>query len=261
MTPIRIRDLEIGNGIPKIIVPIVGEDEREILEQAKLAKERGADMVEWRIDFFAECNHSQSVRTILEALRQYMGNTPILVTFRTAKEGGEKDISVDDYVSLYQNILKTELADLIDVELFMGEKILKSLVQSAHDHHALVIASSHDFEKTPPKKEILSRLIRMQEWGADLAKIAVMPQTSDDVKTLLEASQEMVSEYARGPIVTMSMSDLGKITRVIGEVSGSSMTFGSAQKASAPGQIEVRKLKAMLEEVHRKVEESINPLS
>lgn len=46
----------------------------------------------------------------------------------------------------------------------------------------------------------------MQELDADIPKIAVMPQNKKDVLTLLSATEEMASEYADRPIITMSMA-------------------------------------------------------
>ena len=91
--------------------------------------------------------------------------------------------------------------------------------------------SNHDFFKTPSKEEIISRLCAMQEKGADIPKIAVMPQSKKDVLTLLSATNEMVEEHANRPIITMSMAATGVISRLAGEVFGSCLTFGAAQKS------------------------------
>ena len=96
----------------------------------------------------------------------------------------------------------------------------------------------------------MARLQKMQEFGADLPKIAVMPQCRKDVLTLLAATEEMAGTYADRPIITMSMAKDGVISRICGEVFGSALTFGTAGKASAPGQIEVERLREVLEIFH-----------
>lgn len=111
--------------------------------------------------------------------------------------------------------------------------------------------SNHDFFKTPSKEEIISRLCAMQEKGADIPKIAVMPQSKKDVLTLLSATNEMVEEHANRPIITMSMAATGVISRLAGEVFGSCLTFGAAKKVSAPGQMGVNDLKIILETLHK----------
>ena len=77
----------------------------------------------------------------------------------------------------------------------------------------------------------------MQDEGCDIAKIAVMPNSRQDVLTLMEASVEMLEHTARCPFVTMSMGTIGKVTRVAGAFTGSCMTFGTAGAMSAPGQV------------------------
>lgn len=86
--------------------------------------------------------------------------------------------------------------------------------------------------------------------GADIPKIAVMPQSAGDVLTLLSATEEMARCYADRPIITMSMSSQGVISRLCGEVFGSSMTFGAVGQVSAPGQIPVDQLCQALEILH-----------
>ncbi|STS80155.1 3-dehydroquinate dehydratase [Klebsiella pneumoniae] len=67
--------------------------------------------------------------------------------------------------------------------------------------------SNHDFHKTPAQEDIIYRLRRMQDLGADLPKIAVMPQSPQDVLTLLAATLTMKEKYATRPLITMSMAN------------------------------------------------------
>ena len=69
--------------------------------------------------------------------------------------------------------------------------------------------SNHDFHKTPAQEDIIYRLRRMQDLGADLPKIAVMPQSPQDVLTLLAATLTMKEKYATRPLITMSMGKSG----------------------------------------------------
>ena len=90
----------------------------------------------------------------------------------------------------------------------------------------------------------------MQELGADIPKIAVMPGNKKDVLTLLSATREMAEEYADRPIITMSMSGNGVISRLSGEIFGSAMTF-ALKKASAPEQMRVEDLRQVLQILHK----------
>ena len=56
------------------------------------------------------------------------------------------------------------------------------------------------------KADIIYRLRKMQDMNADIPKIAVMPQNRKDVLTLLAATEEMATNYADRPIITISMA-------------------------------------------------------
>ena len=64
-------------------------------------------------------------------------------------------------------------------------------------------------------------------------------------------------ELINRPIITMSMGKLGLISRLCGEVFGSALTFGCAGQASAPGQIDAKELKAVLEITHNNFVQNI----
>lgn len=250
MNTIKVRDIEIGAGAPKIIVPIVGVTKEDILNEAKTFDSIPVDVVEWRVDWFEHVFEFDKVEDVLKELRTALGNIPLLLTFRTKKEGGEKAIDTKDYKELNLRAAKTGYVDFIDVEIFTGDDVVREIIDGAHAAGVKVIASNHDFFKTPAKSDIIYRLRKMQDMGADIPKIAVMPQSKRDVLTLLCATEEMVTDYADRPIITMSMAGTGVISRLCGEVFGSSMTFGAAKKASAPGQMGVNDLNTVLDLLH-----------
>ena len=251
MNPVVIRNVRIGEGVPKICVPIVGKTEEEIIDEARMIKELPIDLVEWRADWFSGVFECERVKNVLKQLRNILGEIPLLFTFRTAKEGGERAIEDAEYLILNTMVADTKMADLIDVEIFSDEETVNKMIAHAHQNGVYVIASNHDFHKTPEKEEIIFRLKKMQDMGADILKIAVMPQKKKDVITLLAATEEMVSNYAKQPVVTMSMSGNGVVSRLTGEAFGSAITFGAAKTASAPGQIPVNDLRKVLDILHQ----------
>lgn len=253
MNPVMIRGVAIGEGIPKICVPIVGKTREEIIKAAEEIRTLPVDVVEWRADWFEQVFEAEAVFDVLQELRRILGELPLLFTFRTKKEGGEKEIDEKYYRTLNQLVVESGLADLIDVEVFIGDDVVNDLVRTAHENGVKVIGSNHDFEKTPEKDEIIRRLCRMQEMEVDLPKIAVMPREKVDVLTLLAATEEMNRKYADRPIITMSMAGDGVISRLCGEVFGSVLTFGAAGKVSAPGQIGVAELRQILTILHESV--------
>lgn len=201
--------------------------------------------------FFDEVEDVEAVNLALKEIHSVIPELPLIFTFRSAKEGGEKQVSTEYYIALNIAAAESGLVDIIDVELFNEEQDVKLLVETAHTHNVSVIISNHDFHGTPSQEEIISRLRKAQELGGDLPKIAVMPQDAGDVLTLLEATHMMKEQYADRPIITMSMAGAGVISRLAGEIFGSALTFGAAHKPSAPGQVAVVELRNVLSLLHR----------
>ena len=251
MKTVQVRNITIGEGRPKICVPIVGQTKEDILLEAGTFERIPVDVVEWRVDWFENVFDTDKVLDVAKDLQTVLKDTPILFTFRTAKEGGEKAISSEDYKALNMAVAKSGYVDFIDVEAFTGEEIVKSMIQEAHSYGVKVIASNHDFDATPEKDEIVRRLRMMQDYGADIPKMAVMPKSKQDVLTLLSATLEMSEQFADRPIITMSMAGTGVVSRLTGETFGSALTFGAATKASAPGQINVNELEQVLDIIHK----------
>lgn len=245
---VQVKNIILGAGMPKICIPLVGEDVLQLEEQLVQAKKAGADLLEWRADLFAGAENTEEVLKTLAVLHKKAGEVPLLFTFRTKREGGGKKIAEDAYVRLCTAVADSGLADMLDIEWAFGA-VAQKLAQLAKRQNMITVLSNHDFDKTPPQAEIVRRLHSMQSMGADLPKIAVMPQTAQDVLCLLSASEQYDRE-GDAPAVTMAMGKLGAVSRFTGEVFGSAVTFGTAGQSSAPGQIEAGKLRVLLEALH-----------
>ena len=248
---VDVRNIKIGSGVPKIAVSIMGKDDSELCEEIRYLSNVKFDIVEWRVDFYRDVENIESVKKTLSNIRKMLCNTPIIFTFRSKDEGGNKKISKDKYIELISEVIKTKEADLVDVELFAGDELVKNIVDLSHKNDVKVIVSNHDFLKTPSEEDILQRLSKMILLGADLPKIAVMPQNMNDVLTLLSATNKVKNQYPDKSIITMSMGKMGMISRVAGEFFGSALTFGSVKEASAPGQIKSDDLEIILNLLHK----------
>ena len=249
---VKIRDVVIGEGRVKTIVPITGTTADEAMAQARvIGGSAQTDVVEFRVDFLDIALDAGKLAALGPKVAAQLNGKPLIVTFRTKAEGGNKTIADADYGALYATLLKAQFADLIDVEMFRSEAVVRRLVAGAHQVGAFIVMSNHDFSGTPPAAELLARLRRQQELGADVLKLAMMPRDPSDVLELLRATWEMASRYAERPMMTMSMGGTGVVSRLAGEIFGSAMCFGMIGRASAPGQVEVERLAAVLDIVHR----------
>lgn len=243
MTTVKVRNIVLGEGLPKIAVPNVGVTEEEILASAKGIAAAKPDIMEWRIDYYeAGIKDNEKLIATAKALRDVVGELPILVTFRTKNEGGVLELGEDEYLDLVATVVTNRLGDAVDIELFHDEERVKDLVKQAHNYNVVVIMSNHDFEKVPAKDVIEFRLKKMADLGADVPKLACMPHSADDVLTLLSATNNARKALST-PIITMAMADLGKVSRIAGQVFGSCLSFGAVGKTSAPGQLSIEDLR------------------
>ncbi|KYQ84198.1 3-dehydroquinate dehydratase [Acinetobacter sp. NRRL B-65365] len=233
----------------KTIVPITAKTKEQAIAQAKvIAANADADLAEFRIDLLSFASDSKQVIALGHELKKILGTKPMIATIRTHNEGGQLTISDADYGKTYLAYLQQPFMDMLDVEMFRDQLIVKNTVKLAHAKKVLIVMSNHDFQKTPAEAEIIKRLLKQDELGADILKIAVMPQSKQDVFTLMNATLK-VSQQSKKPLLTMSMGKLGTISRIATANMGGSFSFGMIGEASAPGQIDVTQLKQFLKTV------------
>lgn len=250
MNHVCVKNCCIGSGRPKICVPLVAETMRDIFSQARGMQRKRFDIVEWRIDWFEQFEDPDTVRRAARILHGILDDQPFLFTFRTQKEGGKHPISPEYYVELNRMAVEEHLVDMIDVELFSGDDIIRQLVEIAHNANVPVVISNHDFKKTPSQEALVERMKHAEALGADILKIAVMPQNKRDVLSLLCATEQM-SRESNCPLITMSMGKDGIISRLSGEIFGSCVTFGTIGMASAPGQLDLDSMNNVLDLLHQ----------
>ncbi|SFH92818.1 3-dehydroquinate dehydratase [Tindallia magadiensis] len=253
---VEVKGVKIGEGAPKLCVPMVGTHEEELLEEAKTIKGLPCDLVEWRADFFQQVMDLERVTITLTKIREIIPELPIIFTFRNKKEGGHQEITPYYYKKLNETVMETGQVDLVDVELFSDAELVEDMVKAGKRNKVALIISNHDFEKTPPVEEMIRRMLKAIDLGGDIAKIAVMPACVADVLALQEVTRRMKEDYEKGPLITMAMGGLGLITRLSGEIFGSALTFGAAAQTSAPGQIAVKELRPIIELLHDKMKKS-----
>lgn len=169
----------------KTIVPITAKTKEQALAQAQvIANTADADLAEFRIDLLSFASDTKQVIALGHELKKILGNKPMIATIRTKNEGGQLEISDADYGKTYQAYLKNPFMDWLDVEMFRDQKVVSEIVQKAHQKKVLVVMSNHDFQKTPSQDEIEKRLLKQDQMGADVLKIAVMPKSKQDVFTV-----------------------------------------------------------------------------
>ncbi len=194
------------------------------------AKELGADILELRIDLISE----DPVKILIELKKLGL---PIIITNRMKEEGGAWPGSETGRIRKLISLIP--YADAVDIERIAEKRDL--VVQETKNAGKKVIISTHDFQNTPDNEAMTGFISESFEKAADIAKLAVMPHSLDDVLRLLD-----VTLHSSGHVCTIAMGETGKHSRIMAPIYGSVMTYGYVDIPVAPGQLRVDELKNML---------------
>jgi len=248
---IEIRGKTLGGGTPLICTPLVGRTNERVLAEADSVLGKNPDVIEWRVDYFAAIGDTTAVLETGRALRAAVGSLPIIFTRRSVNEGGEKiAIGDEEVVRLYDAVGASGLVDFLDFEMSNDAAHVRGVRESARGNGSRVILSYHNFGYTPGLDFLVQRFLEAERLGADVAKVAVMPRDRADVLTLLAATAQAEAK-ARIPLISMSMGPLGAVTRMIGGIFGSSLSFAVGEGSSAPGQMPIADLRAVYDVIGR----------
>lgn len=248
---IDVRGRKLGGETPLICTPLVGRTRERVLAEAASVVAKKPDVIEWRVDFFDGIGDTAAVLDTGRALRAAAGDTPIIFTRRSIKEGGEPiAIGDEEVVRLYDAVGASGLVDFLDFEMSNDAGQVQSVRESARRHGTRVILSYHNFGYTPGLDFLVQRFLEAERLGGDVAKVAVMPRDRADVLTLFAATSQAEAK-ARIPLISMSMGPLGSVTRMIGGVFGSALSFAVGEGSSAPGQIPIADLNVVFAVLRR----------
>ncbi len=240
---IDIKDKMIGGPRSLICLPLMAADHATLVDQARAAIALGPDLIEWRVDAFTPLSRPDAVKDALAALHTTCRGLPLLFTCRSPLEGGRHPLPSEDRLALYRLAITSEQVDLIDIELSSGDEMIQVLRPLCRRAGVNLMLSYHNFEDTPDGETLLGKFREAEKAGADIAKVAVMPQESLDVLTLLTAACKARRHYLKIPLVAISMGCEGAVSRITGDLFGSDITFASGAATSAPGQLPIEDLK------------------
>lgn len=250
MAAIEIKGVALGEGAPKTIISLMGRNADECLRTIEKGKAAGVQCYEWRGDFNDSRHDSSAMVEQVKQIAAALNDYPLLFTFRSESQGGQDTFTVEEYVALNKALIETGCLDLVDIETWIGDKAVIELVEFAHAHDTLALVSYHNFRGTPSKEWMVNLMTHMLDMGADIPKCAVMAHDVTDAFKLMEATEEVRRLHTDGPTLTMAMGKYGSITRIMGEYYGSDITFCALEDSSAPGQVDVRVARDIMNNVH-----------
>lgn len=219
----------------KIVVPIMPRNLADV-EAIDIQRLADADIIEWRADFLPK---DEILRVAPAVFEKFVGRE-LIFTIRTNREGGNIELSDQEYVALIKEVAALYQPDFIDFEYYSHKEIFEEMLEFPN-----LILSYHNFEETPENYlEIMSELTSL---SPAVVKMAVMPKTEQDVLDVMNYTRGFKTLNTEQAYATMSMGELGSLSRLAGRITGSCWTFASLDEASAPGQIPLGTLKKFLE--------------
>ena len=219
----------------KLIVSVMPKS----LEEAQaidVTRYHDADIIEWRADFLPK----EAILQVAPAIFEKFAGRELVFTLRTRSEGGQIELSSEEYVQIIKEVAQLYQPDYIDFEYFSYKDVFDQMLDFPN-----LVLSYHNFQETPENLiEILSELTSL---NPKVVKIAVMANTEQDVLDLMNFTRGFKTLNPEQEYVTISMGKVGKVSRITSDVTGSSWSFASLDEASAPGQISLSSMKKIRE--------------
>ncbi len=221
---------------PAICASIIGEKVTSMKKDLETALEFGADILELRID------RLKSSKNWKRMIKQ---EVPTIVTNRTRREGGYFEGKEGERIESLIDAIE-EGADFVDIEFSTPEKLRERVLGKAEENKVSTVMSFHDFDRVPPKAEMMRKVGKMERAGCDLAKIIGFADDADGAIRMLDFLIQASGEI-EVPIIAFAMGEEGKITRLAAPLLGSPITYASIEKKAAPGQIDLPTMRGILD--------------
>lgn len=249
---VSVGSIALGEGMPKICVPVMGKTLGELRAAAHRAKLAGADLIELRIDSLSPMPEADEAAAACRTVKEASG-LPLLFTLRTARDGGAGGADAAAYEALLMKTARNGECDAVDVELSVGEAAFARIARAAHEAGVPMVGSSHEFGRIADARLAGNWLSRQAQLGADVLKAAVMAHGRAEALELC-LHMARAGEAEGRPYIAIAMGPFGVISRAACEAVGSCLTFGTAGEASAPGQMEAGALRQVLLSIHGAME-------
>lgn len=215
----------------KLVVSVTPRNLEEA-QQIDAHRFTDADLIEWRADFLEK----DEILKVAPAIFEKFAGRELLFTLRTKKEGGNIQLSDEEYVTLIKDVAHLYQPDYVDFEYFSHKEKFEEMLEFPN-----LVLSYHNFNETPENMvEILSELTSLTPKAV---KVSVMAHSEQDVLDLMNYTRGFKTLNPEQEFATISMGKVGKISRIASDLTGSSWSFASLDEATAPGQISLSNMK------------------
>ncbi len=205
------------------------------------------DLIEWRIDQFAECAQDGRLDSFLDGLSR-KSRHPVIATNRPRREMGAFAGPEELRLRMLLDAARAG-AEWIDIE----HDAEGADMQQFRGCGAKVLLSWHSPADTPHKGILHARLESMCKTGADALKIVTFAQSDEDNLKVLELIPFARKEFGKD-LIAFCMGPKGKWSRLACLMLGSPWTYAQlpGRSPTAPGQLSTSEMREMLRVLSRK---------
>lgn len=230
----------LKNNASLFCIPMVGTTIQELRDEASYIKEMRPDFIEWRIDAYRDPDHLPDAFQLITELRQ--NGFGMIFTPRDVNEGGFNALSSKERLSLIDQATALNLCDYVDIESRSTSSFKEQVNSLLGKRNIPLIYSYHNFIQTPELSEIESLLEAGIQEG-QVEKFAFMPKNREDLKNLMVASDLFRKNHPDRLLILIAMGEIGEESRIFPEKLNSSLSFASGLNSSAPGQVDLSKIR------------------
>lgn len=232
--------MELNQSKISFCIPLVSETVEDLKKEADTVVKQLPDFAEWRVDYLdPEQDFDQALEVIKNLKKKQVG---IIFTIRSAAEGGAREISDDQRLSMIKKAIESGSCDYVDIEKISDPGFTSEVTQLTLANQVGLIRSYHNFQGVPALekiKEILDRSVML----CDVAKAAYMCHSIPDFVRLEEAGAYYAEKHDK-PLILIGMGEAGEIGRIMPELLSSCLSYAKGTHESAPGQLSLDQIRA-----------------
>lgn len=235
-------------------IPIKSGKIKENEELIKRVLETKPDLIEFRFDYIDEI--SELTPDFIKNLLDLVGtNILSIFTFRAPSEGGQCDLNKEERIKIIKLLIEAQ-PEYLDIEMNTEIENLREIINFANENVKLIF-SYHDFDKTPSlevatsifekfKDKLLNNhLVDFLSFKKITYKLIFTAKNFEDNLIPIKLCRDISAKEKNQGIISFCMGELGIFSRITCVKFGSLLTYGSLEDKTAPGQINIKKIREL----------------
>lgn len=238
-----------------VAVPIKSGDlkQNEIIINNVLSE--NPEFIELRFDFIDD-KQNLTRDFIKKLLKIIQPNARAIFTLRDSSEGGLMELTNPERMQILETLVNTK-PEYLDIEMISDVAILNQVINLASKNNVALIFSSHDFQKTPSYEKayeiidsFIKKLINELKFDdkmvkSNIYKLIFTAQKFEDNLIPLKLCKTFSQKDIK--IISFCMEEFGIFSRTSCVNVGSFLTYASHEDKTAPGQINIKKMREIQE--------------